>query len=124
MKEKGKARRTANSVETVQGRVGNPDKTKPHRWLPGQSGNPTGRPKSLGPMIRHDTEEGRVLVEALMGIAQEVANPSSARVSAINTLLERGWGKAPQAVAGNEEEWRKLAAAFLGCDESEVPELG
>jgi hypothetical protein len=24
---------------------GNPDKTKPYRWKPGQSGNPRGRPK-------------------------------------------------------------------------------
>jgi hypothetical protein len=30
--------------------------------------------------------------------------PESARVAAANSLLDRGWGKAPQAIIGGDEE--------------------
>jgi hypothetical protein len=65
-------------------------------FKPGQSGNPSGRPKSdktIRDLAKIHTED------ALKTLAEIVNNPNAsdtARVQACNALLDRGWGKAPQ----------------------------
>ena len=63
------------------------------RFVPGQSGNPSGRPKrdeNLAALARMHTEDA---IAALVSIANDPnANPS-ARISAANSLLDRGHGK-------------------------------
>lgn len=39
-------------------------------------------------------------INVLAGIMQEPKAPESARVAAANSLLDRGWGKAVQAITG------------------------
>ena len=39
-------------------------------------------------------------LNVLAGIMHDVAAPSAARVSAANAILDRGYGKAPQAITG------------------------
>ncbi|MDP6924454.1 MAG: DUF5681 domain-containing protein [Candidatus Scalindua sp.] len=65
-------------------------------FKPGQSGNPLGRPKSdktIRDLARVHTKD------ALKTLSTIVKNPKAsdtARVQACNSLLDRGWGKAPQ----------------------------
>ncbi len=65
-------------------------------FKPGQSGNPTGRPKSdkaIRDLARAHTQD------ALNTLSEIVKNPKAsdtARVQACNAILDRGWGKPVQ----------------------------
>src|SRR3974390_1467542 len=64
----------------------------------GQSGNPGGRPKALRQveeLARLHTVEA---VKTLAAIHSDTKTPPAARVAAANALLDRGWGKARQAL--------------------------
>ena len=68
------------------------------RWPSGVSGNPGGRPRALRDLQmaarRHD---GQVL-DALVSIALDPAQPAAARVVACREVLDRGHGRPRQAV--------------------------
>jgi hypothetical protein len=63
----------------------------------GQSGNPNGRPPvgtTVAEYVRHlGGQDGRAYVDRLHAIAVEDHTDTRARIVAITTLLERGWGK-------------------------------
>jgi len=72
----------------------------------GQSGNPSGRPKvvladgkSLRDLAREHTEE---CIAALIGIVRN-SDSDQARGKAAVDLLDRGWGKPTQLIAGDDE---------------------
>ena len=84
-------------------------------WLPGQSGNPSGRPKGtrdLAGYVLEATGGGKELVDALVSIvrgvvpsvaAQEGSRPRkdqqvrpADQLKAIEMLLDRGFGRSPQ----------------------------
>ena len=62
-------------------------------WKPGESGNPSGKPKS----IRQVTDLARSRAEKALKVLEDVMNDDGAtpasRVSAATILLERGYGK-------------------------------
>ena len=69
-------------------------------FKPGQSGNPGGRPKEVvevRALARAHTNEA---VQELRSIMRSADEPASARVAAANSLLDRGWGRAPLAITG------------------------
>lgn len=68
----------------------------------GQSGNPTGRPKTLQAV--KDLARAHT-VTAIETLAQICASGRSemARTSAANSLLERAWGKPEQALVNGED---------------------
>ena len=73
------------------------------RWAPGQSGNPGGRPAGLSEiraLARNHTTEA---IECLLKEMRK-GDTSHARIAAANALLDRGWGRPTQPLAGDAEE--------------------
>ena len=71
-------------------------------WKPGQSGNPGGRPKEVGhvrELARQWTEQA---IQTLADIMQDPSQPARARVAAAESLLDRGYGKPTQPIAGDD----------------------
>lgn len=75
-------------------------------FKPGQSGNPSGRPKlrlpdgrSLRDLAREHTEE---CINALISIVRDSENDPARRAAATD-LLDRGWGKPTQPIAGDPD---------------------
>ncbi len=64
----------------------------------GQSGNPGGRPKALRAVEDAAREHTPAAIETLATICGDAAQPAAARVTAANSLLDRAWGRARQAV--------------------------
>jgi hypothetical protein len=68
------------------------------RFQPGNSGNPRGRPKrdlEVAELARDHTEAA---LATLATIIEDAAAPASARVAAATAILDRGWGRPPQAL--------------------------
>ena len=70
-------------------------------FQPGQSGNPGGRPKGEG-RVR---EAARDLTERSIAVLAGALDDDDARVriKAAEVILDRGWGKPPQAIVGADE---------------------
>jgi len=69
-------------------------------FMPGQSGNPGGRPNStIRELARqHSTEAVETLAKIM-----KASRSDRARILAANSLLDRAWGKPTQAIAGDPE---------------------
>jgi hypothetical protein len=77
--------------------AGNSTKSVPGRpFQPGQSGNPLGRPRGFGSLIREQTKDGAELVDAVFKTLRGKTNLKT-RQWAIEWLADRGWGKAVQS---------------------------
>jgi hypothetical protein len=77
---------------------------KPSSWKPGQSGNPSGKPRyspdgtDLRALARGHTVE---CIEMLLTIMRNPRSLPSARVAAAIHILDRGWGKPAVTVSAN-----------------------
>jgi hypothetical protein len=79
---------TENSAATVR-QIGRP-------FLPGQSGNPGGRPKGVARTVREVCGGSPLrLAQGLLEIAEDPKVRPRDRIAAYSELLDRGWGKAP-----------------------------
>ena len=72
----------------------------------GKSGNPTGRPKmvdgqNLRELARAHTKDA---VDTLVTIMADEGAPEPARISAANSLLDRGYGRPAQTLADENGE--------------------
>jgi hypothetical protein len=71
-----------------------------HKWKPGESGNPGGKPKgcmNLRTRILEKTKDGATLLAMLLDI-MENDEDTGHRLTAIKILLERCWGKPVESV--------------------------
>ena len=66
----------------------------------GQSGNPGGRPKVVAEVRELARKHTSKAVETLVSIMTNTKAEPAARVSAANSLLDRGYGKPPQHITG------------------------
>ena len=85
-------------------------------FRPGMSGNPGGRPKAaldVQELARAHTPD------AINALVAALANPRE-RVSAAVALLDRGWGKPTQSLAGDRNA--PLAIDFRWADATPEPE--
>jgi Family of unknown function (DUF5681) len=64
----------------------------------GKSGNPGGRPKALREVEALAQTYTTDAIETLAKIYQHAKTPAAARVAAINSILDRAWGKARQGI--------------------------
>ncbi|UCH47235.1 MAG: hypothetical protein JSU95_14215 [Betaproteobacteria bacterium] len=74
------------------------------KWQPGTSGNPGGRPKGYGDLrelARTHTEEA---VNVLVKVMRDEGAAPTARTSAAQALLDRGWGRPEQTVVEQKKE--------------------
>ena len=71
------------------------------RFEKGKSGNPGGRPKGDGEIRDLARKHTMTALRALIEITENGEN-ESARVTAANSLLDRGWGKPAVPVVGGD----------------------
>lgn len=105
-------------TKAAEQRVSQPPKRKqrgPGRpFKPGQSGNPKGRPaigKSLAEAVRRVGEEAceiksgpdRGISRLERAIRQLYREAGKGNAKAAAVILDRGWGKPPQPIAGDPE---------------------
>jgi hypothetical protein len=80
-------------------------------FRPGQSGNPSGRPKSDKTIQDLAKSHTLTALEVLVQIATDVKAPAAVRVQAASAVLDRGWGKPVQYSESNN---RAVSAAIVG----------
>lgn len=68
------------------------------RFVKGVSGNPGGMPKAIVEVAKAAREHTVEMLEVLLSIARDKAATASARVSAAQYVVDRGWGRAPQTI--------------------------
>ena len=66
----------------------------------GQSGNPGGRPKVIAEVKELARARTGDAIETLVSIMTNPKAAPAARVSAANSILDRGYGKPPQHITG------------------------
>lgn len=71
---------------------------KQHRWKPGESGNPTGRPKDLKIIKDLAKSHSKEAIMTLIAIMNDTSQKAVSRIAAANSVLDRGYGKVSQEV--------------------------
>ncbi len=72
-------------------------------FVPGQSGNPGGRPKGLAEKVRKATKDGSLIIGLMMAVVQgkkiDGQRPKiQYRLDAARWLVDRGWGRPGEAM--------------------------
>lgn len=86
---------TPRTAPAIRGRSAKPPEGR--RFQPGQSGNPSGRPKGIAKAVRDHLNDPERLVTVLIDVAEGRVQGAkvSDRIMAVRELLDRGYGKAP-----------------------------
>ncbi|NDB69658.1 MAG: HEAT repeat domain-containing protein [Methylocystaceae bacterium] len=73
------------------------------RFLTGQSGNPTGRPKIIGELKELAAQHTPQAIQTLADIMNDAEAPPAARVAASTALLDRVYGRPSQNIEAKVE---------------------
>lgn len=72
-------------------------RTLPHTaWQPGVSGNPAGRPKTVGQIRDLARRNTRPAFATILRLMRDKSAPHGTRLAAAQEVLDRAYGKAPQ----------------------------
>ena len=99
-------------------------------WKKGVSGNPLGRPKKYVEITRLAQNHSVEALEKLVEIMRNKRSPKLA-LKAAELILDRAWGKAPQAITGEsgsgpvkfEVSWKNSEVATIDITPHEEPLL-
>jgi len=80
-----------------------PRKLPGRPFEPGKSGNPGGRPRILADVQEAARKYTAEAMDTLATIMRDDKAPPATRVAAANSLLDRGWGRAPASVSLTHE---------------------
>ena len=72
------------------------------RWLPGSSANPGGRPAVLTD-VRNLARQHTPAAVAKLAHIMEKGKSEQACIAAASALLDRGWGRPTQPIAGDDD---------------------
>ena len=72
------------------------------QFPPGASGNPGGRPAALAEVRQLARQHTALAIQKLAHIAEH-GHSEMAQIAAANALLDRGWGRPTQPLAGDDE---------------------
>jgi hypothetical protein len=73
------------------------------KFLPGQSGNPSGRPKEAAEVKALARSHSKTAVEKLVELMLSSADERTV-IAACNSILDRGLGKPAQAITGGDDD--------------------
>ncbi len=91
------------------------------RFKPGQSGNPGGKPKGFGALIRQESKDGAELVRTALAILRNTKAANRDRLKAAEFLADRGWGKPPTSINFNPGDDSAMTFTLvLAAGESEA----
>jgi aryl-alcohol dehydrogenase-like predicted oxidoreductase len=76
-------------------------------FAPGQSGNPSGRPKTDATIQAIAREHCPGSIEKLVELRDNPKTPPAVVVSAIREIIDRGYGKAVQFSTSDAEEFKR-----------------
>lgn len=98
------------------------------RFLAGHSGNPGGRAKRGRQCAQLARTHTRDAINVLAQIMHDDSEPSKVRVSAANSLLDRGWGRPPvqvetPAVKPIDQMDRDELAELLGTTREQIDQM-
>lgn len=71
------------------------------RFIKGVAPNPAGRPKKEYSLVQLAKTHTKSAVSLLANLIDDESAPMSSRVEAAKTMLDRGWGRAPQTLDVN-----------------------
>jgi len=72
------------------------------RWVPGASPNPGGRPAGMAEVRDLARSYTAIAIEKLAHLVQH-AKSEQASIAAASALLDRGWGRPTQPIAGDDD---------------------
>ena len=97
-------------------------RTHSSRWVKGQSGNPSGRPKTIGHVRDLARAYTEAAIEKLAQVMNDPKTPKAVQIEAAKALLDRGHGRPEQAMHLTDDTTPRFSAIEYRIVEPPQPE--